>query len=549
MLDLWYRDAIIYEVDVKTFQDSNDDGIGDFRGLIRRLPHIAGLGATCIWLQPFYPSPLKDDGYDVSDFYTVDPRLGSLGDFVDFVRQARERGLRVLIDLVVNHTSNQHPWFQQARRSPDSPYRDYYIWSKEKPANAEKGVIFPGVQKSVWSFDEEAGEYYHHQFYDHQPDLNIANPAVRAEICQIMGFWLELGISGFRLDAAPFLGGRPDEGGNPPHQLFEHLEEFRQFLSWRSSSAIVLAEANVSLEEMPQYFDHGPQIHMLFNFLLNQKVFLSLAREDARPVAELLKDLPDRTATGQWGNFLRNHDELSLDRLNEAERDEVFARFAPDDNMRAYGRGIRRRLAPMMKGDRAWEQLAYSLTLTLPGTPVLRYGDEIGMGDDLSLKERLSVRTPMQWCASKNGGFSRAEPSELIRPMVLTDDFGFDQVNVAAQQRDADSLLSWMRHALHVRKMCPEFGWGNYEVLRSSAPSVLAHRCEWKQDWRSGAVIAVHNFSSQNVTTAVELNKAEELVELLGERTCREVDDPQSIELGRYGYRWFRVRGPEWEEF
>jgi maltose alpha-D-glucosyltransferase/alpha-amylase len=371
MIDLWYKDAVFYEVDVKTFQDSNDDGYGDFPGLIRRLPHIASLGATCIWLQPFYPSPLRDDGYDVADFYSVDPRLGSLGDFVDFVRQARERGLRVLIDLVVNHTSDQHPWYQSARSSPSSPYRDYYVWSKTKPANAEEGVIFPGEQHSIWSYDTVAGEYYHHQFYEHQPDLNIANPVVRDEICKIIGFWLELGISGFRLDAAPFLGGRPEKGGNPTEQLFEHLEEFRQFLSWRSSSAIILAEANVSLEEMAKYFDHGPQIHMLFNFLLNQHVFLAHAREDATPIKELLQKLPSRGLTGQWGNFLRNHDELSLDRLSEAEREEVFAAFAPEKEMRAYERGIRRRLAPMFNGDRRREELAYSLLFTLPGTPVM----------------------------------------------------------------------------------------------------------------------------------------------------------------------------------
>lgn len=545
MIDLWYKDAILYEVDVKTYQDSNGDGYGDFPGLIRRLPHIAGLGATCIWLQPFYPSPLKDDGYDVSDFYGVDPRLGTLGDFVDFVRQARERGLRVLIDLVVNHTSDQHPWFREARKTPASHYRDFYIWSREKPANAEKGVVFPGPQKSVWSYDKEAGEYYHHQFYEHQPDLNIANPLVRDEICKIMGFWLELGISGFRLDAAPFLGGKPDVGGNPPHQLFEHLEEFRQFLSWRSSSAIILAEANVSLDEMSRYFDHGPQLHMLFNFLLNQRLFLALAREQAAPIAELLQELPSRTPTGQWGNFLRNHDELSLDRLSESERDEVFAAFAPAEEMRAYGRGIRRRLTPMLSGDRRREELAYSLTFTLPGSPVLRYGDEIGMGDDLRLRERLSVRTPMQWCPSKHGGFSEADAAELIRPVVTSNDFGFDKVNVANQHREPSSLLSWMQHMLRVRKMCPEFGWGNYQVLSGCHSAVLSHRCEWRQ----GAVIAVHNLSHASVTTAVPLNADESLTEMIGDRPCGEVNDPRQISLSGFGYRWFRVQGARLQHY
>jgi maltose alpha-D-glucosyltransferase / alpha-amylase len=544
MIDLWYKDAVFYELDVKTYQDSNDDGIGDFPGLIHRLPHIASLGATCIWLQPFYPSPLKDDGYDVADFYGVDSRLGSLGDFVDFVRQARDRGLRVIIDLVVNHTSDQHPWYQSARKSPSSPYRDYYIWSKTKPKDAEKGVVFPGTQHAIWSYDELAGEYYHHQFYEHQPDLNIANPVVRDEICKIMGFWLQLGISGFRLDAAPFLGGKPDEEGNPQQQLFEHLEEFRQFLSWRSNSAMILAEANVSLEEIEKYFDHGPQLHMLFNFLLNQRVFLALARQEANPIAELLQELPSRKMTGQWGNFLRNHDELSLDRLTKTERDEVFAAFAPEEDMRAYNRGIRRRLAPMFQGDRKRQEMAYSLLCTLPGTPVLRYGDEIGMGDDLRLPERLTVRTPMQWCASKNGGFSHADPERLIRPAVMTPDYGFDRINVAMQDCEQDSLFTSIQHLLQLRKKCPEFGWGHYRVIPGCHRSVLAHRCEWKK----GAVIAVHNLSHRPVKTGLDIAAGEKLVELAGDITCQETDDPRHIKLDGYGYRWYRIQGNDWQK-
>ncbi|WP_425613582.1 alpha-amylase family protein [Anatilimnocola sp. NA78] len=543
MIDLWYKDAVFYEIDVKTFQDSNGDGYGDFPGLIRRLPHITSLGVTCIWLQPFYPSPLKDDGYDVADFYNVDPRLGTLGDFVDFVRQARERGLRVLIDLVVNHSSDKHPWFQSARASPTSPYRDYYIWSKTKPEDAEQGVIFPGSQHTIWTYDTEAKQYYHHRFYEHQPDLNIANPVVRDEICKIMGFWLELGISGFRLDAAPFLGGSPEDEGDPSLQLFQHLEQFRQFLSWRSSSAIILAEANVSLKEVEKYFDHGPQLHMLFNFLMNQKIFLALAREEAEPIADLLQQLPSRKETGQWGNFLRNHDELSLDRLTEAEREEVFAIFAPEENMRAYGRGIRRRLAPMLNDDRRREELAYSLLFTLPGSPVLRYGDEIGMGEDLSLPERLTVRTPMQWSAEKNGGFSRADPERLIRPVVMTSDFGFERVNVATQDREQDSLMSKIQHLLHIRKKCPEIGWGSYRVLPGCHRSVLAHRCEW----REGAFVAAHNLSSQAVQTSLSIEDGETLIELASDCRCQNVDDPTRIELAAYGYRWFRIQGEKWK--
>ena len=499
MIDLWYKDAVIYELDVETYQDSNGDGVGDFQGLIRRLPHIAGLGVTCIWLQPFYPSPNKDDGYDVSDYYAVDPRLGTLGDFVTFMRQARERGIRVIADLVVNHTSDQHPWFLASRADKKSPYRDFYIWSKTKPKDAEEGVVFPGVQKSVWSYDQKAGEYYHHQFYKHQPDLDIANSAVREEICKVMGFWLELGLSGFRLDAAPFLHGESGYGGLETPELFKHLEEFRQFLSWRSSGAIILAEANVPLEEVLQYFGPGTQLHMLFNFLVNQHLFLALAREKAAPLAKLLKALPDLPPTGQWANFLRNHDELDLGRLSEEEREEVYSAFAPDENMRIYDRGIRRRLAPMLGGDRKRQRLAYSLMFSLPGTPVLRYGDEIGMGEDLSLPERLGVRTPMQWCADKNAGFTPPKVRQPIRPVIADGDFGNEVINVADQQRDPQSLLNWMEHLLRVRKECPEFGWGTFTVLKTKPASVLAHRCEWKD----GAVIAVHNFAKTKASASL----------------------------------------------
>jgi maltose alpha-D-glucosyltransferase / alpha-amylase len=544
MIDLWYKDAVIYELDVKTYQDGNGDGVGDFQGLIRRLPHLAGLGVTCLWLNPFYPSPNRDDGYDVADYYGVDPRLGTLGDFVEFMRQARERGVRVLSDLVVNHTSDQHPWFRSARKDKRSPYRDYYIWSESKPEGADEGIIFPGVQESVWSYDEEAGAYYYHQFYRHQPDLNIANPVVREEICKVMGFWLQLGLSGFRLDAAPFLVGHPVRDEAASKQLYEHLEEFRLFLSWRSSAAIILAEANVPLEEVPHYFSPGPRIHMLFNFLLNQRLFLALARERAAPLAEVLQKLPELPTTGQWANFLRNHDELDLGRLSDEERDEVYAAFAPEEDMRIYGRGIRRRLAPMLGGDRRRLELAYSLLLSLPGTPVLRYGDEIGMGEELRLPERLSVRTPMQWCAEPNAGFTLPDVRETVRPLMSGGVYGYERVNVADQQRDTRSLLNWMERLVRVRKECPEFGWGTCAVLETGRPGALAHRCEWE----GGAVVVVHNLGKEPLTARVELIEGERLVELLGDRRHQGVDDPRAVELVGYGYRWFRVGGDRWKQ-
>jgi maltose alpha-D-glucosyltransferase/alpha-amylase len=541
MMHLWYKDAIIYELDVKIFQDSNGDGIGDFQGLARRLPHIASLGVTCLWLRPFYPSPNKDDGYDVADYYGIDPRLGTLGDFVDFLTQARERGIRVLADLVVNHTSDQHPWFRAARQDKNSPYRDYYIWSEQKPQDLTTGIVFPGVQQSVWAFDEVAGAYYHHQFYKHQPDLNVANPAVCEEIRKIISFWVELGLSGFRLDAAWFLVGPQYVGAPVPEDPFAQLRRIRQTLSWQRGDAVLLAEANVPIDEIMNYFGLGPEVHMLFNFPVNQRLFLALAREDATSLVEVLQKLPNLPETGQWANFLRNHDELDLGRLSEQERAEVYAAFAPQESMRIYHRGIRRRLAPMLGGDTRRMQLAYSLLLSLPGTPVLRYGSEIGMGEDLSLPERYSVRTPMQWSDEPNAGFSSTPRERLIRPVVSRGEFGYEKVNVAAQQRDSQSFMNWMKRLIHIRRDCPEIGWGACTILDTGQPGVFAHRC----DWQDGAIIAVHNLASKPTTARLNVDQGHgtHLVELFGNHSYESPTDSSSIELTPYGCRWFRVAG------
>jgi len=424
VIDLWYKDAIIYSLDVKTFQDADGDGCGDFRGLGERLDYLSSLGVTCLWLLPFYPSPNRDDGYDVMDYYAVDPRLGTLGDFVEFMHKARERGIRVLIDLVVNHTSDQHPWFQAARRSKDSPYRDYYIWSDTLPATAHEGMEFPGYQDAVWEWDEVAQAYYFHRFYRYQPDLNISNPAVREEICRVMGFWLELGISGFRVDSAPFLVEMKGAAARPGEDHYDYLREFRDFLNWRRGDAILLAEANVSRDKVCEYFGDDAKVQMLFSFLLNQHLFLALARQEAEPLVRGMRLAPVPPPTGQWANFLRNHDELDLGRLTDEERQEVFRAFAPDPDMQLYERGIRRRLPPMLGGDRRRIEMAYSLLFSLPGTPVLRYGEEIGMGDDLSLPERESVRTAMQWSNEKNAGFSTADPDRLVHRVIVDGPFG-----------------------------------------------------------------------------------------------------------------------------
>ncbi|MEC4895185.1 MAG: alpha-amylase family protein [Oscillatoria sp. PMC 1051.18] len=541
MLDLWYKNAIIYCLDVEVYMDGNGDGIGDFEGLKQRLNYIAGLGVTCIWLNPFFPTPNRDDGYDVMDYYNVDPRLGNLGDFVEFIRHARERGLRVIIDLVVNHTSVKHPWFQAARADPDSPCRDFYIWSDEKPADADKGVIFPGVQESTWTYDEQAKAYYFHRFYKHQADLNITNPKVRAEIYKIMGFWLELGVSGFRIDAAPFLIElRGIEDSTQVSDPYEYLKEMRSLLSWRRGDAILLAEANVEAEKVIEYFGDGNKLHLLFHFIANQGLILGLAREKAQPLAKALQAPPSIPQTSQWAQFVRNHDELSLDKLSQAEREEIAAEFAPDEDMWIYDRGIRRRMRPLLQGDDRRLKLAYSLMLTLPGTPVIRYGEEIGMGDNLSLKERNSVRTPMQWSDEKNAGFSHAAPEKLVRPIIDQGKYSYKQLNVEAQRRDPHSFLNWIERAIGIRKYCPEFGWGEWQILETGNEAVFAHRCIWQ----GNAVIALHNLSHEACTVELDLKEAQgkHSIDLLEDKLYEPISDPyHQIELEGYGYRWLRI--------
>jgi maltose alpha-D-glucosyltransferase/alpha-amylase len=367
--DLWYKNAVIYCLSVATYMDANGDGIGDFQGLIRRLDYLQGMGVTALWLMPFQPSPFRDDGYDVADYYGVDPRFGTLGDFVEFTHGCRQRGMRVLIDLVVNHTSNEHPWFREARSNPKSKYRDWYVWSKKKPKNANSGVVFPGVQKSTWDYDDAARAYYFHRFYDFQPDLNTANPEVQAEILKIMGFWLQLGVSGFRMDAVPFIIAEKGANVSKPQEHYDMLRTFSQFLNWRQGDAIILAEANVLPGTDMKYFGSSAErLQMMFNFQVNQHLFYAMASHDARPLVKALKATKNRPATAQWDQFLRNHDELDLGRLLPKQRRCVFEAFGPDANMQLYQRGIRRRLAPMLQGDRRRLELAYSLMMTLPWT-------------------------------------------------------------------------------------------------------------------------------------------------------------------------------------
>ncbi|SFG72941.1 maltose alpha-D-glucosyltransferase/ alpha-amylase [Palleronia marisminoris] len=541
MLDLWYKNAIIYCLDVETYVDSNADGIGDFRGLTDRLDHLEALGATAVWLNPFYPSPNRDNGYDITDFYGVDAVFGSPGDFVAFCRAARDKGLRVILDLVVNHTSKDHPWFKSASASRDSPYRDWYVWSDEKPEDITEGIIFPGVQDAVWTYCEATQSWYMHRFYAHQPDLNIANPEVREEIQRIMGFWLELGVSGFRIDAVPFLveyKGLKEEPERDPLLL---LSEMRDFLSWRRAEAILLAEANVTRDQSSSYFGgqtfgSDERMHLIFDFPLNQMLWLALARQDARPIAQALSSRPDRPPQqAQWANFLRNHDELSLDKLSEAERQEVFDAFAPEEDMRIYGRGIRRRLAPMLGGDARRVALAHSLLFALPGTPVMWYGDEIGMGEDLSLPERRPVRTPMQWNDEEHGGFSHTDGA-TVRPVVADGPLGYCETNVEQQSRRPNSLLKEIQGMIRTRRACPGIGWGKWRPLDGLPEPVLGLICEW----RGAAVLTLHNLGDE----AIEVMPADlgegHAITLLSSAE-EEERTHGTLTLEGSGYRWFRL--------
>jgi maltose alpha-D-glucosyltransferase/alpha-amylase len=455
--DLWYKNAVVYCLSVGTYMDANGDGVGDFQGLMRRLDYLHGLGVTAIWLMPFQTSPGRDDGYDVSDYFDVNPVYGTLGDFVEFTHAAAQRGIRVIIDLVVNHTSNEHEWFQEARRDPRSKYRDWYIWSKKRPPKANKGMVFPGVQKSTWSHDTVAREWYFHRFYNFQPDLNTLNPAVQSEILKIMGFWIQLGVSGFRMDAVPFVISSKGAGIRKPREHYEMLRSFREFLQWRVGDSIILAEANVLPRTDLNYFGtEGDRMQMMFNFQVNQFLFYAMASADARPLAKAMNKTRTRPPTSQWGNFLRNHDELDLGRLTEKERQTVFAAFGPNPQDQLYDRGIRRRLAPMLGGDRRRIELAYSLMFTLPGTPVLRYGDELGMGDNLALPERTSCRTPMQWSGEPHGGFTKNK--KPIVPVIDDGPYGYQHVNAADQRRDPNSMLNWTERIIRMRKEVPEIG-------------------------------------------------------------------------------------------
>ncbi|GAA3256419.1 alpha-amylase family protein [Nonomuraea helvata] len=535
--DVWYKNAVVYCLDVETFKDGNGDGVGDFRGLTQQIDYLAGLGVTCLWLMPFFPTPNRDDGYDITDFYNIDPRLGTLGDFVEFMRTANDRGLRVIADLVVNHTSDQHPWFVESRSSRDSPMRDWYVWSDTPEPDDPSQIVFPDKENSVWQYDEKTEQYYLHSFYRHQPDLNVGNPEVRDEIARILGFWMELGLSGFRVDAVPFL----IENVNPqlanPH---EFLADLRAFMTRRKGGSILLGEVNVPYKDLPSYFGEGlgDQLTMCFDFIGMQNAWLSMARSDATPLARALRERPKPPKDCQWAMFLRNHDELTLDKLTEEERQEIFEAFGPRKDMQIYGRGLRRRLPTMLGGDLRRIKMAYSLLFSLPGTPVIFYGEEIGMGENLDEEGRMAVRIPMQWSA--DGGFTQAEPVREIPE----GSFAPDRVNVADQKRDVNSLLRWFQLLIERYRECPELAWGSYTVLDTGRPSVLAHRC----DADGATVVVTHNLCETAVDVELTLEGLEgyHLTDLLVDGTLEvSADGSVRVPLDPHGCRWFRASRPE----
>jgi trehalose synthase len=544
--DLWWKNAVIYCLDVETFLDWDGDGIGDIRGLTERVDYLAGIGISCLWLMPFQPSPNRDDGYDVVDYYGVDPRLGSLGDFVTLIRTAKDRGMRVIIDLVVNHTSDKHPWFREARSSPDNRFRDFYVWRDRPTRTSKASIVFPDAEDSIWAFDDKAERWFLHHFYSHQPDLNIGNQRVRDEIAKIAGFWLELGVDGFRVDAVPFLidTSQVPDVNLDPHEI---LRQLRSFISRRRGDGLLLGEVNLEPEQLIDFFggEDADEVNLLFNFTLMQAIWLSLARQDAEPLAEALRETIAVSEECQYANFVRNHDELTLDKLTDSERQEVFDAFGPDEDMQLFGRGLRRRLPTMLDGDPQRIRMVYSLLFSLPGTPVLFYGEEIGMGENLDIEGRMSVRTPMQWTDEENGGFSKARPSRLRRP-VVEGRFGPLAVNVAAQRRDPESLLSWMERLIRRRRETPELGWGTWKVVRTNVPSVFAHRC----DWEGRTVVAAHNLGEQPCVARLQLGDVPEdgkLDDLLDERgALRSIEDGSlELKLDGYGFRWLRITGPD----
>jgi len=544
MTDDWYKDAIFYEVPVKSFFDGDGNGIGDFAGLTAHLDYIQDLGVDCLWILPMYPSPLKDDGYDIADFYGIHPSYGTVEDFQKFLDAAHARGLRVITDLVMNHSSDQHPWFQSARSDPASPFRDYYVWSDTDQRYRDVRIIFTDTEKSNWSWDPEAKAYYWHRFFSHQPDLNYDNPALRKAMLDVMRFWLDRGLDGFRCDAVPYLIER--EGTNCENLPETHaiLKDVRRVIDQEyGGSRILLAEANQWPEDVRPYFGDGDEFHMSFHFPLMPRLFMGIRREDRLPITDIFTHTPAIPPNCQWCLFLRNHDELTLEMVTSEERDFMYYAYASDPLMK-LNLGIRRRLAPLLDNDRRRIELMNCLLLTLPGSPILYYGDEIGMGDNVHLGDRNGVRTPMQWSSNRNADFSTAEAERLYLPVINDPIYGYQVVNVAAQAKTPSSLLNTMKRLIAARKRSRAFGRGSIEFLHPKNQSVLA----FLRVWQDETLLVVANLAatSQPVELDLARHRGAVPIELLGGTRFPVVGDrPYFLSLGPHGFYWFRLEPRE----
>jgi maltose alpha-D-glucosyltransferase/alpha-amylase len=538
--ELWFRDAIIYQLHVKAFADSNNDGIGDFGGLTEKLDYLQELGVTALWLLPFYPSPGRDDGYDISDYRSVNPDFGTMQQFRRFMTEAKRRKLRVIIELVINHTSDQHPWFKRARRSrPDTDARHWYVWSDTDHRYAGTRIIFNDTEKSNWTWDADAGAYYWHRFFSHQPDLNYDNPRVIMAIIQVMRRWLDIGVDGFRLDAIPYLCEREGTSNENLPETHAVIKKIRAELDAYAPGKLLLAEANQWPEDVSAYFGDGDECHMAYHFPLMPRIYMAIAQEDRFPIADILRQTPDIPSNCQWALFLRNHDELTLEMVTDVERDYLWSTYATDPRAR-INLGIRRRLAPLMDNDRRKIELMNSLLMSLPGTPILYYGDEIGMGDNIYLGDRNGVRTPMQWTPDRNGGFSRCDPARLYLPMIMDPVYGYEAVNVEAQSRSLASLLSWTKRLIAVRKSSKVFGRGSLSFIRPANRSVLVYVRQYQNE----VLLCVANLSRSAQAAEIDLSpwRGRVPLELLGRTNFPAIgDDPYLITLAPYGFYWFQL--------
>jgi maltose alpha-D-glucosyltransferase/alpha-amylase len=542
---LWYKDAIIYELHVRAFFDANQDGIGDFRGLIQKLDYLQDLGVTCLWLLPFFPSPLRDDGYDISDYTDIHPSYGTLDDFREFLAAAHARGLQVLIELVINHTSDQHAWFQAARRAPPgSPEREFYVWSDSDQRYGGARIIFTDTEKSNWTWDPEAKAYYWHRFFSHQPDLNFDNPAVTAEVIRVMEFWLDLGVDALRLDAIPYLIERDGTSCENLPETHAILKQIRRALDARYENRMLLAEANQWPSDVRAYFGDEDECHMAFHFPLMPRLFMALRLEDRLPVTEILAQTPEIGETCQWGLFLRNHDELTLEMVTDDERDYMYLAYSADPRMRVNV-GIRRRLAPLLENNRSRIELLHSILFSFPGTPILYYGDEIGMGDNIYLGDRNGVRTPMQWTGDRNAGFSRANPSRLYSPVIMDPVYAYEALNVETQQGDLASPLNWTKHMIALRKLFQVFGRGTITFLEPANRKILAYL----RTYREEQVLCVANLSRFAQPVELDLSALNGMtpVEMRGYVEFPRIGrQPYPLTLAPYGSLWFELhREPE----